>query len=342
MFGNDDIGIDLGTSSVLFSIKGKGIVLREPAVVAVERGTQNIIAVGEEARRMIGRTPANIVALRPLRDGVVADYTLLEKMLRYFMRKVIGKRTLFRPRVVVCVPSGVTEIEKRSIIDLVLDAGAKRADLVDEPLAAAIGAGIDVQQPYGSMIVNVGGGRTDLAVISLGRVVAGNTILVASDRFDESIIRYIRKRHNLMIGERTAEQLKINIGAAAQRGDPIYMDASGRSLITGLPKTVNISSDEMVEALDEPVQALIENIHSLLERTPTELAADIFEQGIFLTGGGAQLDRLDTLITQQLKVPCHVPDDPSACVANGIGTILENMGSLGRLLFTESTRKYNG
>lgn len=342
MFGNDDIGIDLGASSVLFFIKGKGIVLREGAVVAVERTTQNIIAVGEDAVSMIGRTPANVLALRPLAGGMVSDYTLLEKMMRFFMRKVTGKRTLLRPRAVVCVPSTIKDSEKRQIVDVILDAGAKRVNLVDAPMATAIGAGLDVEAPYGSMLVSIGAGCTDIAVLSLGRVVVQSTLPLAGEKFDEAISRYVRRRHNLMIGERSAEELKINIGAAMQRGESINMDVSGRNLITGLPKTISISSEEMVEALDELIAELIENVHALLERTPPELASDIFERGITLAGGGSQLYGLDRLMEQTLKVPCQVAEDPGACTINGIGRILENMNTLGRKLFSrEQTRRYS-
>lgn len=332
MFGSDDIAIDLGTASVLCVIKGKGIVLREPAVVAVDKATRGILAVGEDAQRMLGRTPAGILAVRPLKEGVIGDYDLTEKMLRYFMRKVVGKRTLFRPRTVVCVPGGVTEFERRSMVDILLDAGARKAQLVDEPLAAAVGASLDVTQAYGTMVLDVGGGTADLAVLSLGRVIVGNTIKIAGDRFDEAITRYVRRKHNLMIGERTAEELKITIGAAMTRSDKLTMEATGRSLITGLPKTISLGSDEMVEALDEPLQEFIENVHALLERTPPELAADIFERGITMTGGASQLFGFDQYITKYLKVSCRVAEDPEGCVAIGMGRMLEDKETLGGLL----------
>lgn len=341
MFGNDDIGIDLGASSVYFLVKGKGIVLNERTVVAVERTTQNIIAVGDEAAGMIGRTPANILAVRPIAGGMVSDYVLLEKMMRFFMRKVSGKRTLLRPRVVISVPSTIKDSEKRQIVDVMLDAGAKRVNIVDAPMATAIGAGLNIEAHYGSMLVRIGAGCTDIAVLSLGRVIVQSTLPLAGERFDEAISRYIRRRHNLMIGERTAEELKINIGAAMHRGDAVDMDVSGRNLITGLPKTISISSDEMVEALDELIAELIENVHAVLERTPPELASDIFERGITLAGGGAQLYGLDRLMEQTLKVPCRVADDPAACTIRGIGSILDNMATLGRKLFvTTSSRRY--
>ena len=342
MFGNDDIGIDLGSSSVLFLVKGKGIVLRESAVVAVERATQNIIAVGDEAAGMIGRTPAGIMAVRPLAGGMVGDYVLLEKMMRFFMRKVAGKRTLLRPHVVISVPSTIKDSEKRQIVDVMLDAGAKRVDLVEASVATAIGAGMNIDEHYGSMLVRIGAGCTDIAVFSLGRVIVQSTLPLAGEKFNEAISRYIRRRHNLMIGERSAEELKVNIGAAMQRGEPIYMDVSGRNLITGLPKTISVSSEEMVEALEEVVMELIENVHAVLERTPPELASDIFDRGITIAGGGAQLYGLEHLMEQSLKVPCRLTDDPAACTISGIGSILENMSTLGRKHFVSAKpRRYN-
>ena len=332
MFGMDDVGIDLGTSTVLLYVRGKGIVLREPSMVAMDRTTRNILAVGEDAWRMLGRTPANITVVRPLADGVVSDYDVMERMLRFFLRKVMGRRMLFRPRVLACVPSGVTEVERRSVVDTILDAGARRAQLVDEPVAAAIGAGLDISKPYGSMVIDMGGGTSDLAVLAMGRTIVGDTIKISGDRFDEAIIRYLRRKHNVMIGERSAEELKIQIGSACPRADAIYMDVTGRSLITGLPKTITISSEEMVEALDEPVQALVENVQALLERTPPELAADIFEKGVVMAGGGAQLYGLDRVLTEQIRVNCRLVEDPVACVALGVGRILEDRDTWGQLL----------
>ncbi len=252
MFHFEDVGIDLGTASVLVYIKNRGIVLREPSVVAMDKNTGRLLAVGDEARRMLGRTPGNIVALRPLRDGVISDYDVTERMLRYFLQKVVGRRLFFKPRVVVCVPSGVTEVEKRSVIDATCEAGARHTYLIEEPIAAAIGAGIDIGRPNGNMVVDIGGGTTDVAVISLGGAVVSESIKIAGDKFDEAIIRYMRKKHNLLLGERTAEELKINIGAAYPRKEPVYMDVTGRDLISGLPKTARVSSEEMAEALEEP------------------------------------------------------------------------------------------
>jgi rod shape-determining protein MreB len=331
MFGYQDIGIDLGTATVLVYIKGKGIVLREPSVVAIDRNNGRILDVGDEARKMLGRTPGNIVAIRPLREGVISDYDVTERMLRYFLRKVVGKRMFFKPRVVVCVPSGVTEVEKRSVIDATIDAGARYTQLIEEPIAAAIGAGLDISRPYGSMVVDIGGGTTDIAVISLGSAVVSDSIKIAGDKFDDAIIRYMRRKHNLLIGERTAEELKINIGGAYPRKEVLYMEVTGRNLVSGLPKTTRVSSEEMIEALEEPVITIIETVHSVLERTPPELAADIYDRGIVMTGGGALLFGLDRLIQENIKVPCFVADDAISCVAIGTGKALENIDAMAGL-----------
>lgn len=341
MWGTQDIGIDLGTASVLVYVKGRGIVLREPSVVAVDQKTGRTLAVGEDARRMLGRTPGNILAIRPLKDGVISDYHITETMLRYFLDKVVGKKFFFKPRVVVCVPSGVTEVEKRSVIEATEDAGAREVDLIEEPIAAAIGAGIDISRPYGSMIVDIGGGTTDIAVISLNSTVVSTSIKLAGDKFDEAIIRYMRKKHNLLIGERTAEELKINIGAAFPRKETIFMEVTGRNLVSGLPKTVNVGSDEMIEALDEPVQAILESIHDVLERTPPEISSDIFDRGIVMTGGGALLYGLDMRIQQYTRVPCFIAEDAVSCVAIGTGRALENIDALKKhnALFTSSRKR---
>ena len=297
-----DVGIDLGTASVLVYIKGKGIVLREPSVVAIDKNTNKVLAVGEEARRMIGRTPGNIVAIRPLRDGVISDYEITEKMLRYFLNKIVGRPFLFKPRIVVCVPSGATEVEKRAVLDAAYEAGARRTYLVEEPIAAAIGAGIDISKPYGNMVIDIGGGTTNIAVISLGGIVVSNSIKVAGDKFDEAIIRYMRKKYNLLIGERTAEDLKITIGMAYPKEDSSSMMITGRNLISGLPRTVTITSGEVAEALAEPLQAIVEAVHALLERTPPELASDISERGIVMVGGRL-LNGMDQLIQEHTKIP---------------------------------------
>ncbi|WPX08571.1 rod shape-determining protein [Anaerocellum danielii] len=326
-FGTD-IGIDLGTATVLVYVKGKGIVLREPSVVAIEQTRKQILAVGEEARRMIGRTPGNIVAVRPLRDGVISDYEVTEAMLKYFLGKVLGKRVFFKPRVVVCVPSGVTEVEKRAVLDATYEAGAKQTFLIEEPIAAAIGAGLDISRPVGCMVIDIGGGTTDIAVISLGGAVVSESIKVAGDKFDEAIIRYIRKKHSVAIGERTAEELKINIGCAYKKPKTEAMEVRGRSLLTGLPKTITVTSDEMLLALEEPISAIIEAVHRVLENTPPELAADITSTGIVMTGGGSLLWGLDKLISEKTGIPTRIADDPVSCVALGTGKALEALDVL--------------
>ncbi|HEY8362905.1 MAG TPA: rod shape-determining protein MreB [Tissierellaceae bacterium] len=317
-----DLGIDLGTASVLVYVKGKGIVLKEPSVVAIDQNTDKLLAVGEEARRMLGRTPGNIVAVRPMKDGVISDYEITERMLKYFIRKAIGK-TIFKPRVIVCVPSGVTEVEKRAVIDASNQAGAIKTFLMEEPIAAAIGAGLDITEPSGNMIVDIGGGTTDVAVISLGGIVVSRSIKVAGDECDEAITKYIRKKYNMMIGERSAEELKISIGCAYKKEEEEYKEVRGRNLLTGLPMTVNVSTSDMLEALKGPVQEIIDTVHSVLERTPPELAADISNKGIILTGGGALLYGLDKLIEERTGIPTKVADEPVSCVAKGTGKALD-------------------
>jgi rod shape-determining protein MreB len=325
VFGSRDIGIDLGTSSVLIYMRGKGVVLREPSVVAIDLKGGKILAVGSEASRMLGRTPGNIVAIRPLQDGVISDYELTEKMIRYFLRKAIVNRLGRKPRVVVCVPSGVTEVEKRAVIDASYEAGARRTYLIEEPIAAAIGAGIDISKPYGNMVVDIGGGTTDVAVISLGGAVVTDSIKIAGDAFDEAIIRYMRKRYNLLIGDRTAEQMKINIGSAYPRKEETVMEVTGRNLISGLPKTISVSSQEMIEALEEPLETIAETIHSVFEKTPPELSSDISENGIIMTGGGSLLYGLDRLLEERLKIKINIANDALSCVAIGTGKALEDI-----------------
>ena len=325
LFEYNDIGIDLGTSSVLVYVKNKGIVLREPAVVAVEKRTGRIIAVGEEARRMLGRTPGKIAAIRPLRDGVISNFDITERLLNHFIKKVVGTKLFFKPRVVVCVPSGVTEVEKRSVIEATEEAGSRHTYLIEEPIAAAIGAGIDISQPRGNMVVDIGGGTTDVAVISLDTSVLSEAIKVAGDKFDESIVRYMRKKHNLLIGERTAEDMKIRIGSAYPRSAQLFIDVKGRNLISGLPQAVTVGSNEMIDALEEPLQQIIETIRTLFEKTPPELASDIAENGICLTGGGALLYGMDQFVTEHTKVPCYVAEDPVSCVAVGTGKALDDI-----------------
>ena len=299
-----DIGIDLGTASVLVYIKGKGIVLKEPSVVAIDKNTNKLLEVGEEARRMLGRTPGNIVAIRPLRDGVISDYDITERMLKYFINKICGGRLLrlFKPRIMVCVPSGVTEVERRAVIDAAIQAGARKTYLIEEPIAAAIGAGIDISKACGSMIVDIGGGTTDIAVISLGGIVVSTSIKIAGDKFDEAIVRYMRKKYNIMVGERTAEEMKINIGTVYPRVQEVAMDVRGRNLISGLPKTLSVTSSEMMEAFEEPMSSIIEAVHSVLEKTPPELAADISDRGIVLTGGGSLVYGLDKLLQEKTGI----------------------------------------
>ena len=286
-----DIGIDLGTASILVYIRGKGVVLKEPSVVAFDRDTNRIKAIGEEARLMLGRTPGNIVAVRPLRQGVISDYTVTEKMLKYFIQKAVGKKMFRKPRISVCVPSGVTEVEKKAVEDATIQAGARSVAIIEEPIAAAIGAGIDISRPCGNMIVDIGGGTSDIAVISLGGTVVSQSIKIAGDDFDEAIVRFMRKKHNLLIGERTAEDIKIKIGTAYRRPQVETMDVRGRNLVTGLPKTVTVTSEETEEALKETTSQIVEAVHSVLEKTPPELAADVADRGIVLTGGGSIASR---------------------------------------------------
>ena len=333
---NVEMGIDLGTASVLVYVRKKGVVLNEPSVVALDKNTDKILAVGEEARQMLGRTPGNIVAIRPLKDGVISDFEITERMLKHFIQKACGTRRIFKPRVIICVPSGVTQVEKRAVIDAANQAGARKTYLIEEPVAAAIGAGLDISKPSGNMIADIGGGTTDVAVISLGGIVVNASIKIAGDKFDEAIIRYMRKKYNLLIGERTAEEMKINIGSAFESGNGKSMEVRGRNLVTGLPKTHEVFSNEMVEALEEPVAAIVDTIHSVIEKTPPELAADISNSGIVLTGGGALLHGLDMLLNQRLGTPVRVADDPISCVAIGTGKALEAMEALeGRLVSTK-------
>lgn len=335
-----DIGIDLGTASVLVYVKGKGIVLREPSVVAIDKNTDRILAVGEEARKMLGRTPGNIVAIRPLRDGVISDYHVTEKMLKHFINKVYASSffKLFKPRVMICVPSGVTEVEKRAVEDAAIQAGARKTYLIEEPIAAAIGAGIDITKACGSMVVDIGGGTTDIAVISLGGTVVSSSIKVAGDKFDEAIIRYMRKKHNVMIGERTAEDIKINIGTVFPRPNEVSMDVRGRNLVSGLPKTITVTSTELMEALEEPVSSIVEAVHSVLERTPPELAADISDRGMVMTGGGCLVYGMDKLLAQKTGINVIIADDAVSCVALGTGKALEHLDMLKENAFSNNPR----
>ncbi len=318
-----DIGIDLGTASILVYIRGKGVVLKEPSVVAFDRDTNKIKAIGEDARLMLGRTPGNIVAVRPLRQGVISNYTVTEKMMKYFIQKALGKKTFRKPRIAVCVPSGVTEVERKAVEDATYQAGAREVAIIEEPIAAAIGAGIDIGKPCGNMIVDIGGGTSDIAVISLGGTVVSESIKIAGDDFDEALIRYMRKKHNLMIGERTAEDIKIKIGSAYKRAEVDYMDVRGRNLVTGLPNTVKVSSEETEEALRETTSQIVEAIHSVLEKTPPELAAHIADRGIVLTGGGSMLRGLEDLIESKTGINTMTAEEPMTCVAIGTGKYVE-------------------
>jgi len=326
-----DLGIDLGTANTLVHVRGKGIVIREPSVVAVRSDTKQVLAVGEEAKRMIGRTPGNIVAIRPMKEGVIADFDITQEMLKYFIKKVLVRVLPVHPRVEICVPSGVTEVEKRAVDEAIRQAGAREAYLVEEPMAAAIGAGLPVQEPTGSMVVDIGGGTSEVAVISLGGIVTSRSIRIGGNKMDDAISFYIKKEYNLMIGERTAEEIKIGIGSAYPREEEQTMEVRGRDLVTGLPKTLTISSSEILEALREPVNSIIEAIKLTLEKTPPELAADIMDKGIMLTGGGALLSGLDTLIHQETGMPIKVADNPLDCVALGAGKIVEEMETLKRV-----------
>lgn len=322
MLGSD-IGIDLGTASVLVYIKGKGVVLKEPSVVAIDRDNKRVKAIGEEARHMLGRTPGNIMAIRPLRQGVISDYDVTEKMMKYFIQKAGGKKFFRKPRISVCIPSAATEVEKRAVEEATYNAGAREVSIIEEPIAAAIGAGMDISKPCGNMIVDIGGGTTDVAVISLGGSVVSNSVKIAGDNFDEAIIKYMRKKHNLLIGEMTAEDIKIKIGSAFQRPEVVTLDVRGRNLVSGLPRTITVTSDETLEALAEPCSHIVEAVHWVLEKTPPELAADIADRGIVLTGGGALLWGMEQLLAEKTGINTITAENPMNCVAIGTGKYVE-------------------
>ena len=329
MFGMSmDIGIDLGTANVLVYVKGKGIVLREPSVVAVDKDTNRVLAIGEEARRMIGRTPGNIVAIRPLREGVISDYDMTERMLREFLHKVVGGFQLFKPRVIICVPSGITEVEERAVVDAGIQAGARRVYLIEEPVAAAIGAGIDITLPDGHMVVDIGGGTSDIAVISLSGVVESASIKVAGDQFNEAVVKYMRRKHNVLVGERTAEQMKIQIGCVYPQEEDASIEVKGRCLVTGLPKTITVHASEMLEAFEEPVERILEAIHSVLERTPPELVGDISSNGIVMTGGGSLVKGFAQLVEARTGIHTVVAEDAISCVAQGTGKSLDSLNDM--------------
>jgi rod shape-determining protein MreB len=334
-FFSKDMGIDLGTANTLVYVRSRGIVVREPSVVAIEEDTKQVLAVGQEAKQMIGRTPGNIIAIRPLRDGVIANFDITQSMLKYFIQRAYPKKSLlFAPRVVVGVPSGVTEVEKRAVEEAAIQAGAKEAYLIEEPMAAAIGAGLPVEEPTGSMVVDVGGGTTEIAIISLGGIVASKSVRIGGDELDEAIVQYIKKEYSLMIGERTAEEVKFNIGSAYPKNKEEKMSIRGRDLISGLPKTLEISSTEILEALHEPINTILDAIKYTLEKTPPELASDIMEFGIMLTGGGALLDGIDQLIHKETGMPVHIAEEPLDCVALGTGKTIEEIETLKRVLIS--------
>ncbi len=324
LFSND-MGIDLGTATTLVYVKGEGVVLCEPSVVAIMRGTSQVLAVGEEAKRMLGRTPGNILAIRPMKDGVIADFEITEAMLRYFIKKVHHRRVLVRPRILIAVPSGITEVEKRAVKDSAERAGAREVFLVEEPMAAAIGVGLPIQEPVGNMIIDIGGGTTEIAVISLAGIVFSKSIRIGGDEMDDAIIEYLKKTYNLMIGERTAEEIKIKIGSAYPLPEELTLEIKGRDLVAGLPKTVSITSEEIRESLSEPVRAILESAKISLERTPPELAGDLIEHGIVLAGGGSQLKGLDKLIAEETGLPVHLSENPNTAVVRGTGKVLNEI-----------------
>ena len=322
-----DIGIDLGTASVLVYVKGKGVVLNEPSVVAMDKTTGKLLKVGTDAQAMLGRTPGNIIAIRPLREGVISDYDMTERMLKEFIHKVAGF-SFFKPRVIICVPSGITEVEERAVIDAGIQAGARKVYLIEEPVAAAIGAGIDITQPDGHMVVDIGGGTADIAVISLSGVVASASIKIAGDQLNEAVVKYMRRKHNLLVGERTAEEMKKQIGCVFPKDEEETMDVKGRCLLTGLPKVVTVSSTEMMDAFEEPVERIMEAIHSVLERTPPELVADVSTNGIIMTGGGSLVYGFDKLVTARTGIHTTVADDAISCVVLGTGKSLDSLNAM--------------
>jgi rod shape-determining protein MreB len=330
---SSDIGIDLGTANTLVYVRDRGIVLREPSVVAIQAGSRRVLAVGEEAKRMLGRTPGNIIAVRPMKAGVIADFEITEAMLRYFIQKVHNKRRWVRPRVIIAVPSGITEVEKRAVVDSAKHAGAREVHLIEEPMAAAIGVGLPVQEPAGNMIVDIGGGTTEVALISLAGIVFSRSVRVGGDEMDEAIIQYMKRVYNLLVGERTAEEIKITIGSAYPLEEEKSMEVKGRDLVNGLPKTLTVTSEEIREALQEPVSTIVDSVRVTLERCPPELAADLVDRGVVMAGGGSLLRGLDKLIAEQTGLPVHVADDPLSAVAEGTGVVLHELNFI---------RKYSG
>ena len=335
-----DIGIDLGTASILVYVKGKGVVLKEPSVVAFDRDTNRIKAIGAEARLMLGRTPGNIVAVRPLRQGVISDYTVTEKMLKYFIQKAVGKQRFRKPLISICVPSQVTEVERKAVEDAAFQAGARDVKIIEEPIAAAIGAGIDIARPCGNMIVDIGGGTSDIAVISLGGTVVSASIKIAGDDFDDAIVRYMRKKYNLLIGERTAEDIKIRIGSAYPRPESVAVDVRGRNLVTGLPKTITVTSEETEEALKDTTSQIVEAVHSVLEKTPPELARDIIHSGIYITGGSSRIRKMDQLFSDITNIQVNTCELPEESAVRGLNKIVSDE-KFRRLAFSMKDRIYN-
>ncbi|MFA5356602.1 MAG: rod shape-determining protein [Candidatus Omnitrophota bacterium] len=340
LFSND-MGIDLGTASTLVFVKGEGVVLCEPSVVAIEKGTSHVLAVGEEGKRMLGRTPGNIVAIRPMKDGVIADFEITEAMLRYFIKKVHHRRVLVRPRIVIAIPSGITEVEKRAVKDSAERAGAREVFLIEEPIAAAIGVGLPIQEPIGNMVIDIGGGTTEIAVISLAGIVFSKSIRIGGDEMDGAIIEYLKKTYNLMVGERTAEDIKIKIGSAYPLEEEMSLEVKGRDLVAGLPKSVTINSEEVREALQEPLRAILEIAKISLERTPPELASDLIEHGIVMAGGGSLLRGMDKLISEETGLPVHIADDPLTAVAVGTGKVLDEIRYLKKMTVPIKSEMYS-
>jgi rod shape-determining protein MreB len=336
LFSND-LAIDLGTANTLVYVKGKGIIAFEPSVVAVQRdarGIKKVLAVGKEAKEMLGRTPGSIEAIRPMKEGVIADFEVTEAMLRYFIRKAHNRKTLIRPRIIICVPFGITEVEKRAVRESAESAGAREVFLIEQPMAAAIGAGLPITEPSGNMIVDIGGGTTQVAVISLAGIVYSRSIRIAGDKLDEAIIHYLKRKYNMLIGERTAEQIKINIGTAYPEKEVRTMEVKGRDLVAGVPKTLEVNSEEVREAIQEPVNAIVESVKVALERTPPELASDIVDRGIFLAGGGALIRNIDLLLREETDLPVMIADDPMTCVVLGTGKALDQLDTLRGITIT--------
>ncbi|MFW6034622.1 MAG: rod shape-determining protein [Halothermotrichaceae bacterium] len=335
------IGIDLGTANILVFEKGEGIVLQEPSVVVMDKNNDNVVAVGTEARRMLGRTPGNIVAIRPLKDGVIADFEVTEIMLKHFISQAVKRKRLFKPTVMVCIPVGITGVEKRAVIESAMQVGAKKTFLIEEPLAAAIGAGLPIDEPSGSMVIDIGGGTSEIAVLSLGGIVVSESLRIGGDRFDEAMIRYIRDKYNLIIGDKTAEEIKMNIGAAYVEENKEY-EVRGRSVVSGLPKNLVLTSEETIEAFQEPINAITDAVKRVLEQTPPELSSDIMDRGIIMTGGGALLRGFTKLLSKQTDIPVFLADDPLTCVARGTGHALEELDKLSDILTSNEGVKYKG